>query len=61
MPPDFFLMIRAIFDAMYLHFTFDTTFMEWKNFPEFTISFFEKFEIHPESRNAVVRKNACQG
>lgn len=43
MPPNFYLTIRAILDAMYLHFNFATDFKHWLSFPEFVISFLEKF------------------
>lgn len=43
MPPEFFLTIRAIFDAMFLHFTFTTDYKQWLNFPEFVMSYIDKF------------------
>lgn len=39
MPPNFYLTIRAILDAMYLHFNFTCDFKQWVAFPEFVISF----------------------
>ena len=39
MPPSFYLTIRAILDAMFLHFNFTSDYKQWINFPEFVISF----------------------
>lgn len=60
MPPSYFMTMRAIFDAMYLHFTLTTDYKCWHNFPEFAISFIEKFEINLETKKPMLRKSPCQ-
>jgi hypothetical protein len=43
MPPDFYLTIRGIMDAMFLHFSFNDNYSQWLSFPEFVSGFLEKF------------------
>lgn len=60
MPPSFFLTIRAILDAMFLHFNYNSDYKQWLSFPEFVVSFFEKFDISMETKKPFIRKSPCQ-